>query len=44
MSEVAKHEWKGLNKMGGRLEDFVEREKLEAMERKVPQPALSGWY
>jgi len=42
-SDVAKHEWKGLNKLGGRLEDFVEREELEAKERKIPLPS-GGWY
>jgi DDB1- and CUL4-associated factor 11 len=35
-SEVAKHEWKGLNKLGGRLEDFVAREEEEAKERRMP--------
>lgn len=43
-SEVAKHEWKGLNKLGGRLEDFVEREQQEATERQKQIPkAPSGW-
>lgn len=35
-SDVARHEWKGLNKLGGRLEDFVAREEAEAKERRVP--------
>lgn len=41
-SDVAKHEWKGLNKLGGRLEDFVAREKEEAKERRVPLLPLYG--
>ncbi|CAG7847671.1 LEC14B protein [Serendipita indica DSM 11827] len=45
-SEVAKHEWKGLNKLGGRLEDFIERERQEARERPIPAPPRGGsrWY
>ncbi|KAG8754967.1 hypothetical protein FRC14_004476 [Serendipita sp. 396] len=46
-SEVAKHEWKGLNKLGGRLEDFVEREQQETKERqaRIPAPpSHGGWY
>ncbi|KAG8835599.1 hypothetical protein FRC17_002191 [Serendipita sp. 399] len=46
-SEVAKHEWKGLNKLGGRLEDFVEKEMQEAKERQElipPPPPHGGWY
>lgn len=31
-SAVARHEWKGLHR-GGRLEDWVERQRLEAAER-----------
>jgi DDB1- and CUL4-associated factor 11 len=41
-SDVAKHEWKGLNKLGGRLEDFVAREEEEAKERRIP--SSGGWY
>lgn len=32
-SSVARHEWKGLSKMGGRLEDLLERERAEGRER-----------
>jgi hypothetical protein len=45
-SEVAKHEWKGLNKLGGRLEDFAEREAQEAKDRGRGFPQMSpsrGW-
>ena len=28
-SSVARHEWKGLNKMRGRLEDFLEKQRAE---------------
>ena len=31
-SAVARHEWKGLHR-GGRLEDWVERQRLEAAEK-----------
>lgn len=30
-SEVARHEWKGLHR-GGKLEDWVEKQRLEAAE------------
>lgn len=47
-SEVAKHEWKGLNKLGGRLEDFAEKEEQEARERRrhIPRVPYStgSWY
>lgn len=43
-SDVAKHEWKGLNKLGGRLEDFIEREETEAKERRIPSRHSAGWY
>jgi len=32
-SVVARHEWKGLLKMPGALEDLVERRRLENLER-----------
>jgi len=35
-SSVARHEWKGIGKLGdqmGRLEDYVERQKFEREER-----------
>jgi WD repeat-containing protein 23 len=32
-SVVARHEWKGLLKMPGALEDLVERQRLESRER-----------
>ena len=32
-SVVARHEWKGLLKMPGALEDFVEKQRLESRER-----------
>ena len=35
-STVARHEWKGLAKMGGRLEDWVEKTEAEAEERRRP--------
>ncbi|KLO05285.1 WD40 repeat-like protein [Schizopora paradoxa] len=31
-STVARHEWKGLNKMGGKLEDWVAKQQAESME------------
>lgn len=31
-SVVARHEWKGLLKMSGALEDFVEKSRLESQE------------
>ena len=33
-SIVARHEWKGLSKMPGALEDWVEKKKLERLELK----------
>jgi DDB1- and CUL4-associated factor 11 len=39
-SEVAKHEWKGLNKLGGRLEDLAEREVQEAKDRAKRFPQM----
>ena len=33
-SLVARHEWKGLSKMGGRLEDYVTKKTDESTERK----------
>jgi len=32
-SVVARHEWKGLSKMPGALEDFVEKKRLESQEQ-----------
>jgi WD repeat-containing protein 23 len=32
-SVVARHEWKGLSKMPGALEDFVEKRRLESQEQ-----------
>ena len=32
-SVVARHEWKGLSKMPGALEDFVEKNRLESQEQ-----------
>lgn len=34
-STVARHEWKGLTKTAGALEDWVEKDKLERAERTV---------
>ena len=34
-SVVARHEWKGLLKMPGALEDLVEKRRLESQERSV---------
>lgn len=34
-STVARHEWKGLTKTAGALEDWVEKNKLESAERTV---------
>jgi DDB1- and CUL4-associated factor 11 len=31
-SSIARHEWKGLSKMPGALEDFVERKRLEGLD------------
>ena len=43
-SVVARHEWKGLLKMPGALEDFVEKRRLESQEQSTtgpgPMPAL----
>jgi WD repeat-containing protein 23 len=35
-SVVARHEWKGLLKMPGALEDFVEKRRLESQEQVMP--------
>jgi DDB1- and CUL4-associated factor 11 len=35
---VARHEWKGLSKMPGALEDFVERRRLEGQEQYSTRP------
>jgi len=32
-STVARHEWKGLSKMSGKLEDFVEKQRVERESR-----------
>jgi len=32
-STVARHEWKGLSKMSGKLEDLVEKQRVERKER-----------
>ncbi|KAH9081527.1 WD40-repeat-containing domain protein [Lactarius deliciosus] len=37
-SVVARHEWKGLLKMAGALEDLVEKRRLEGQERSARQP------
>ena len=39
---VARHEWKGLSKMPGALEDFVEKRRLESQEQYStgPRPTL----
>ena len=37
-SIVARHEWKGLSKLPGALEDWVEKKKLERLE-----PKGGGW-
>jgi hypothetical protein len=37
-SVVARHEWKGLLKMPGALEDFVEKRSLESQGRSAGQP------
>lgn len=34
-SVVAKHEWKGLSKMGHSLEDWTEKERLEQRQREA---------
>lgn len=38
-SVIARHEWKGLSKMSYNLQDYVQKERLEAAERaqQVPQ-------
>ncbi|KAJ6486064.1 WD40-repeat-containing domain protein [Mycena vitilis] len=35
-SRVARHEWKGLSKMGGSLEDWVEKQHAQAQEGSTP--------
>jgi WD repeat-containing protein 23 len=37
-SVVARHEWKGLLKMPGALEDLMEKRRLESQERIARQP------
>jgi WD repeat-containing protein 23 len=37
-SVVARHEWKGLLKMPGALEDLVEKRRLESQERSARLP------
>jgi WD repeat-containing protein 23 len=42
-SVVVRHEWKGLLKMPGALEDLMEKRRLESQERSEGQPMrLSG--
>ena len=42
-SVVARHEWKGLLKMPGALEDFVEKQLLESQEQRTTGPgSMSG--
>jgi WD repeat-containing protein 23 len=40
-SVVARHEWKGLSKMPGALEDFVEKRRLESHEQYSTGPRSS---
>jgi DDB1- and CUL4-associated factor 11 len=40
-SVVARHEWKGLLKMPGALEDFVEKRHLESQEQHSTGPRLT---
>lgn len=37
-SVVARHEWKGLSKMPGALEDLVEKRRLESQEQHSTEP------
>ena len=41
-SVVARHEWKGLLKMPGALEDLIERRRLESQERSAGRPMRSS--
>ncbi|KAF8528109.1 WD40-repeat-containing domain protein [Hysterangium stoloniferum] len=44
-SSVARHEWKGIGKLGdqmGKLEDYVEREQLEGAERPMRRSSRHG--
>lgn len=43
-SNVARHEWKGIGKLGGgmgKIEDHVERQKLERAERAARRATLA---
>jgi WD repeat-containing protein 23 len=37
-STVARHEWKGLSKMSGKLEDLVEKQRVERKEKASRRP------
>jgi DDB1- and CUL4-associated factor 11 len=42
-SVVARHEWKGLLKMPGALEDLVEKRRLESQDQRATGPgSMSG--
>jgi WD repeat-containing protein 23 len=41
-SVVARHEWKGLGKLGGRLEDWVDKQGAEYAERARRAPAAAA--
>ncbi|KAF7347354.1 WD-REPEATS-REGION domain-containing protein [Mycena venus] len=40
-SRVARHEWKGLSKMGGSIEDWIEKKHAEAQEQQSSSPRRS---
>lgn len=35
---IARHEYKGLSKMNGALEDWIEKDRAEAAQRRLTQP------
>jgi WD repeat-containing protein 23 len=43
-SVVARHEWKGLSKIPGALEDWVEKKKLERLEHKATSGCIPGAF
>ena len=43
-STVARHEWKGLTKLGNKLEDWVEKNRAEGEERRIAARTLPGAY
>jgi DDB1- and CUL4-associated factor 11 len=43
-STVARHEWKGLLKMSGKLEDYAEKQRAERANRRAARGQVPGAF